>query len=160
MKASFRAAVLGCFALASACSSSVSAFVGTWTVSGNASVISGAGGYAQTYAGGANNYSIVFTAGQMSDLESIDSYGCKLQWSVSGSTATLEPSQSCTIPASGQSWVLNASSGVASLTVVDATHLSGTANLGGTYGGAGILGPPTTTCTTQATGTLTMVPAK
>jgi hypothetical protein len=148
--------------LVGACSgSNTQPFIGTWTVaSGNGSLTTGTGANQQTAPGGTTvpiqGYSIIFAQGTTSDLASLDNVGCKLLWSVSGSTATVLPNQTCTITVSGATSTFTLGTGTISLAVTDSSHLSGTGNItgnctfpaGGAQSGA---------CSAQAVGALSLV---
>lgn len=114
-------------------------FLGTWQIIGSGSAtLSGMDidGGTQTASGStttpSSGYQVTFTLSS-SNLISVDSYGCQLSWSVSGTTATLMPNQSCvTSNGGGCSATYSITSGSLSITVVDANHLSGAGNLTGT----------------------------
>jgi hypothetical protein len=147
---------LACFA---ACKPpDVLPFVGTWQVSGTGLATRGSADTLQTFSRSSavpiQTYQIVLAKGQRSDLVSIDSFGCRLQWEVSGSTALIEPLQGCTARG-GYSIEIN--SGTASMTVVDAAHLSVNGKLSGTISQGGAILGVTTAASAQIAGTLTRV---
>jgi hypothetical protein len=139
----------------------INGFVGTWTVSGNGTVTctSCDGGNQQSSGSGspaAQQYNVVFSLGTVSDLVSIDSAGCVLNWDVAGTTAEILPNQSCIISPQGasQSDTLSIESGTMQLTIVDVDHLTGSGNLTGTLTVGGALTGMTSNVTAQAAGTL------
>ena len=111
------------------------AFLGTWTVSGNANMTctgSASNSGAQTGAPPASAYNVVFAAGASADLVSIDSAGCQLLWTVQGQTATLQPGQSCDVTTPNDSLHVQLdSTSTLTLTVLDANDLSGSGSLRG-----------------------------
>ncbi len=139
--------------------SGVHAFLGTWTVSGNATYNCNAtsiGTGTESGSPSSSAYNIAFAAGTSADLVSIDSAGCQLLWSVQGQTASMEPGQSCTITVSGGSAQVQIdSSSTISLTVVDANHLSGNGSGRSMLSGTDQYGDSLDgTCTASAVGTL------
>jgi hypothetical protein len=138
--------------LAACSGASVDPFIGTWTVGGNSSLTMS--GKTETNSGilTASQYTLVMSRGTTSDLSSLDTFGCKLQWSVSGATATLVPNQTCTLTPQGGGTpsTIAITMGGITLTTVDATHLSGSGTLGGMCAG--------TSCSADVGGTLTKTP--
>ena len=101
-------------------------------------------------------YSITFKEGAGSDLQSLDSFGCQLRWSVSGSTASLDPNQFCVVtPPDGGGAAISITldpSATVSLSVVDGAHVS----LSGSVSGA-LKSNSGNADTCKATGTGTLV---
>ena len=124
-------------------------FLGEWTVSGNGNFTSE--GRTSPFSGAVEKtkWNVVFSKGSTSDLVSIDSAGCKLEWSVSGKDAKMNAPQTCTVT-SGMSMAVNVDSSTVTLTPTDATHLSGSGDVMARCG--------TTGCSATAAGTFTKVP--
>jgi hypothetical protein len=147
-----RLALLVLCACSSGGGTSPNAYLGTWTVGGNGTLTqttSFSGAQTMPFSGSApaSQYNIAFSKGTSSDLVSIDKYGCKLTWSVSGGGANLDVPQSCT--ASG-SLIVQVNSGNLTLTPQDETHLSAGGHV------AGLVGNDATAA--DASGTLTKMP--
>lgn len=117
-------------------SSDPTPFVGVWKVSGNATITCGTGSNAQANTASSvspvDGYQITLAVGTQSDLVSLDTGGCQVLWSVSGDTATSQPSPACTL-SDGTAATVKA--GSMTLKVVDHNTLSGSANLSGTLTG-------------------------
>jgi hypothetical protein len=113
------------------------AFVGTWTPTGNGSMDPGTLGLAGSGSLVANQDSWIFVRGTDTDLVSMDSYGCRLTWTVNGSQASLSPGQTCTVSQSVAPLALTIATGALVLTVEDAFNLTFNLNLTGncTYDG-------------------------
>lgn len=116
----------------------ITLFVGTWGVSGSGLLTEAHGNSLNsvqttqgTTATPLAQYQITFAKGTDTDLVSLDNAGCMLKWSLSGSTASTVPGQSCV--ARGVTFVLG--TGGVSLTPVDTTHLSGVGDATGLCNG-------------------------
>ncbi len=124
-----------------------SAFLGTWGVSGSASInCDGETGSASSSTP-VDNYHVVFAVGIDSDLVSQDTAGCSMKWSVSGKSATFKGMQPCTLK--GRTITLE--TGAIKLAVIDEDHLSVSADVAGAISDCG---------TVTASGVGTLIRAK
>ena len=124
------------------------AFLGKWSVGGNANVT-----FSQTqpYSGTvpSTQYNIVFSAGGSKDLVSIDSTGCKLEWTLTSKGIKLEAPQVCTVT-SGMPLTINVQTSSLEITPVTSVQLSIGGSVSGTCG--------MSACNADAAGQFTKVP--
>ena len=141
---------LGALLMLCACSNGVGAgsptpFLGKWRVTGNGTLSTDMGPDPFSGSVPTEKFNLVFAKGGASDLESIDNYGCRINWSVNGNAASLVVPQRLTCYG-----VIDVETGSLQLTPVDADHLSGSGMVSGQCGDK--------PCSADAAGTFTKVP--
>lgn len=134
-------------------------FVGTWHVSGNASVRLGTNATLRTLSRSTSepiaDYAVTFTKGTDANLESLDVFGCRLLWEVSGTAAHSLPGQSCTVTGHRAVFTLVMDSGEIAVTAIDASHLSVSGQASGVMNQGGVLVGMTEPASVELRGTLT-----